>query len=108
VLIRGEENAIPVTRPIRRIRHRADTNDVRRFEERETVLRREALAAVEAFRDRMERGIADESAIDGGGRVHRARHSRTRRTASVTLWPPKPKLLLSAISTSRRTARFAV
>ena len=58
----------------------------------------ERAAGHEAVRVVADAGAARQRAVGG------AHRSTKRRTASVTLWPPKPKLLLSATSTSRRAA----
>ncbi len=103
VLVGGEGDAAAVAGPARRIGHRADAEEIGRAEEREPVVVGETLPVAHLPGDRAERGIGDQRYVERRRQGHR-RHSRNFLTASVTLWPPKPKLLLSATSTSRRTA----
>src|SRR5256885_8185212 len=85
VLVRREIDAVAVLGAVRLIGQPPDREQVRRVEEREAVLARQALGSLDLFRDRMERRIL-------GGHA-------ARRMASVTLWPPKPNEFDRATST---------
>ena len=64
----------------------------------DAVGRRQPLARRDLVGDRREApGREMRRAVERDGSGHGA-HSSKRLTASVTLWPPKPKLLLSAAS----------
>src|SRR5690242_2645427 len=108
MLIGGEEDPITMTHLIGGVGQGADADDIRGVEDREAVFRCEALTAFDFLRNRAKGGIADQCRLEGDRSRHVGGQSVNRRTASVTLCPPKPKLLLSAISMSRRTARLGV
>src|SRR5207245_839590 len=85
-----EIDVVAVLGAVRLIGQPPDREQVRRVEEREAVLTRQALGSLDLFRDRVERWIL-------GGHA-------ARRMASVTLWPPKPNEFDRATSTWRFTA----
>src|SRR3989440_12658759 len=77
VLVRGEAHTIAVAPAVHLIGEPPDGEQVVRVEQRERVVARQPLAALDFVRDGSERGPA----------VHHA----ARRMASVTLCPPNPK-----------------
>src|SRR5207245_2995623 len=85
VLIGGEVDALAVLAHVRKVREATDGQEVVRCKKREAILARQPLAAFDLVGDRSE--------------IHAA-----LRTASVTLWPPKPNEFERATSTRRSTA----
>src|SRR6266853_1696979 len=90
VLIRGEAHTAAVAPAVHLIGEPPDGEQVVRVEQRERVVARQPLAALDLVRDGSERG--------------RSVHHAARRMASVTLCPPNPKEFESATSTCRFTA----
>src|SRR2546421_8849446 len=90
VLVRGEAHTVAVTSAVHLIGEPPDGEQVVRVEQRERVVARQPLAALDFVRDGSERGPS----------VHHA----ARRMASVTLCPPNPKEFESGTSTCRFTA----
>src|SRR6266699_1513084 len=90
VLIRGEAHTVAVAPAVHLIGKPPDGEQVVRVEQRERVVARQPLAALDLVRDGSERRPS----------VHHA----ARRMASVTLCPPNPKEFESATSTCRFTA----
>src|SRR4029077_787044 len=90
VLIRGEAHAVAVAPAVHLIGEPPNGEQIVRVEQRERVVARQPLAALDLLRDGTERGPS----------VHYA----ARRMASVTLCPPNPKEFESATSTCRFTA----
>src|SRR5207245_11107406 len=88
MLVGGEEHAIAVATAVREIAEPADGEEIVGLEERQPVVARQPLTALDLL---------------GDGPERRVRHA-ARRTASVALCPPNPKEFESAISTARFTA----
>jgi len=98
----GERHDVAVSRAIGRVGHGSHAQQVGRAEQRDRVLSRQTLSRPYFVGDRNERPIANRRVRDFGRGAHG--QSRYLRTASVTLCPPNPKLLVNARSISRSTA----
>src|SRR5437879_4402388 len=108
VLVRREGDAVAVPGAVHLVGQPADREEVRRGEEREAVLARQTLAALNLLGDRDERGVLPSvrppATVWESFRVRPSAHHAARRMASVTLWPPNPNEFDRATSTWRFTA----
>jgi hypothetical protein len=107
VLVGGEGDAVAVHRAVAGVGQGAEAVQVRRPEQGDALVGRQALAALNLVGDGQEGRIGDPAPVHFRRSGH-CGHSSQRRTASVTLWPPKPKLLLSAACIWRGTAVLGV
>src|SRR6185437_874532 len=108
VLVRGEGYAIAVLRAVHLIGERSQPYDVWALEQRKAVSGFESRARGKLVACDAQCGIGDERQVHRHSRVHAACYPSKRRIARLTLWPPKPKLLLSAAVTGRVTATLGV
>ena len=71
MLVGGKEDAVAVLGAIEGVGHGADADDVRRAEERDAVVRRQALTRLDLVRHGQEGAVVDQAPVHVHGNRHR-------------------------------------